>query len=67
MQVPFRTGVKCSQFNAPSFTSGPIPARFLSGLAAPFSRPDLPLFEGKKSFAAASTGGRSGHFGTLLG
>jgi hypothetical protein len=40
--------IQVVQFNAPSFTSRPIPARFLSGLAALFSRPELPRFRGQK-------------------
>ena len=41
-------GLPGHAINAPSFTSGPIPARFLLGLTAPFLRPELPRFRGRK-------------------
>ena len=48
LEGAFLRAFQVVQFNAPSFTSGPIPARFLSGLAALFSRPEPPRFRGQK-------------------
>ena len=49
-------GLPVMQFNAPSFTSGPIPARFFGGPCGPFSRPRTAPFWADKPSPAASTG-----------